>query len=45
MPRGDKSAYTAKQQRQAEHIEDGYKKRGVDEDPARCGPCEASLIS
>ncbi|HEY1685097.1 MAG TPA: hypothetical protein VGG19_10065 [Tepidisphaeraceae bacterium] len=29
MPRGDKSAYTAKQQRQAEHIEEGYEKRGV----------------
>jgi hypothetical protein len=28
MPRGDKSAYTAKQKRQAEHIEAGYKKRG-----------------
>jgi plasmid stabilization system protein ParE len=29
MPRGDKSAYSSKQKRQAEHIEDGYKKRGV----------------
>jgi plasmid stabilization system protein ParE len=29
MPRGDKSAYTNKQKRQAEHIADGYKKRGV----------------
>ncbi len=29
MPRGDKSAYTAKQKRQAEHIEEGYEKRGV----------------
>lgn len=29
MPRGDKSAYTDKQKRQAEHIEDGYEKRGV----------------
>lgn len=29
MPRGDKSAYTAKQQRQAEHIEEGYEKKGV----------------
>ena len=28
MPRGDKSAYTAKQKRQAEHIEEGYEKRG-----------------
>ena len=24
MPRGDKSAYTEKQKRQAEHIEEGY---------------------
>ncbi|MGC4005855.1 MAG: hypothetical protein QM811_23140 [Pirellulales bacterium] len=29
MPRGDKSAYTDKQKRQAEHIEVGYEKRGV----------------
>jgi hypothetical protein len=29
MPRGDKSSYTDKQKRQAEHIEDGYEKRGV----------------
>jgi hypothetical protein len=29
MPRGDKSAYSGKQQRQAEHIEEGYKHRGV----------------
>jgi hypothetical protein len=29
MPRGDKSAYTTKQKRQAEHIEEGYTKRGV----------------
>jgi plasmid stabilization system protein ParE len=29
MPRGDKSAYTDKQKRQAEHIEEGYEKRGL----------------
>ena len=29
MPRGDKSSYTSKQKRQAEHIESGYKRRGV----------------
>jgi plasmid stabilization system protein ParE len=29
MPRGDKSSYTTKQKRQAEHIEEGYEKRGV----------------
>ena len=31
MPQGDKSAYTDKQKRQAEHIEEGYEKRGVPE--------------
>jgi len=34
MPRGDKSAYTGKQKRQAEHIEEGYEQRGVPEDEA-----------
>ncbi len=29
MPRGDKSSYTTKQKRKAEHIEEGYEKRGV----------------
>ena len=29
MPRGDKSSYTDKQKRQAEHIEEGYERRGV----------------
>lgn len=29
MPRGDKSSYTDKQKRQAEHIEEGYEQRGV----------------
>jgi len=29
MPRGDKSAYSDKQKRKAEHIEEGYEKRGV----------------
>jgi len=29
MPRGDKSSYTSKQKRQAEHIEEGYEHRGV----------------
>lgn len=29
MPRGDKSAYTAKQKRKARHIEEGYERRGV----------------
>jgi plasmid stabilization system protein ParE len=34
MPRGDKSSYTDKQKRQAEHIEEGYESRGVPEDEA-----------
>lgn len=34
MPRGDKSAYTDKQKRQAEHIEKGYEQRGVAEGEA-----------
>ncbi len=34
MPRGDKSKYTGKQKRQAEHIEEGYKSRGLGEDEA-----------
>jgi plasmid stabilization system protein ParE len=29
MPRGDKSSYTAKQKRRAEHIEEGYERRGL----------------
>ena len=29
MPRGDKSKYTDKQKRQAEHIEEGYEQRGT----------------
>ena len=31
MPQGDKSKYTEKQKRQAEHIENSYEKRGVSE--------------
>src|ERR671934_372106 len=34
MPRGDKSSYTDKQKRKAEHIEEGYEKRGVSEKEA-----------
>ena len=34
MPRGDKSAYTDKQKRKAEHIEEGYEHRGVPHDEA-----------
>lgn len=32
MPRGDKSKYTDKQKRKAEHIEEGYRKKGLSED-------------
>ena len=34
MPRGDKSKYTKKEKRQAEHIEEGYEKRGTPKDEA-----------
>ncbi|PZT96197.1 MAG: plasmid stabilization protein [Brevundimonas sp.] len=34
MPRGDKSAYTDKQERKADHIAEGYEKRGVSEKEA-----------
>jgi hypothetical protein len=35
MPKGDKSAYTDKQKRQAQHIEEGYEKKGVPEEEAK----------
>jgi plasmid stabilization system protein ParE len=34
MPRGDKSSYTDKQKRNAEHIEKSYEDRGVSRDEA-----------
>jgi plasmid stabilization system protein ParE len=34
MPRGDKSKYTDKQERMAEHIEEGYEKKGLSEKEA-----------
>ncbi|MGQ0601915.1 MAG: plasmid stabilization protein [Anaerolineales bacterium] len=34
MPRGDKSKYTNKQKRQAEHIEESYKEQGASEEKA-----------
>jgi plasmid stabilization system protein ParE len=34
MSQGDKSKYTDKQQRQAEHIEESYEKKGVPEEEA-----------
>jgi plasmid stabilization system protein ParE len=35
VPRGDKSAYTDKQKRQAEHIEEGYEDRGLSQEEAQ----------
>jgi plasmid stabilization system protein ParE len=34
MSRGDKSAYTEKQKRKAEHIEESYESRGLSEKEA-----------
>jgi plasmid stabilization system protein ParE len=34
MPQGDKSAYTDKQKRKAEHIEESYEERGVSHEEA-----------
>ena len=34
MPQGDKSAYTDKQKRKAQHIEESYESRGVSEGEA-----------
>ncbi len=34
MPQGDKSKYTDKQERKADHIADGYEKKGVSEKEA-----------
>ncbi|TCS12604.1 plasmid stabilization protein [Caulobacter sp. BK020] len=34
MPQGDKSKYTDKQERKADHIAEGYEKRGVSEKEA-----------
>lgn len=35
MARGDKSKYTDKQKRKAEHIAESYEERGVDKDEAK----------
>ena len=35
MPRGDKSSYTSKQKRKAEHIAEGYEDRGVSKKEAK----------
>ncbi len=38
MPRGDKSAYTEKQKRQAEHIEESERDRGAVKAPPSALP-------
>jgi plasmid stabilization system protein ParE len=35
MPQGDKSSYSSKQKRKAEHIEEGYEKRGTSKKEAQ----------
>jgi plasmid stabilization system protein ParE len=35
MPQGDKSSYTDKQKRQADHIETGYEQKGLSKDTAK----------
>ena len=35
MPKGDKSKYTDKQKRQAEHVAEGYEDRGVKKKEAK----------
>ena len=34
MPQGDKSSYTDKQKRKAEHIEESYEERGISKEEA-----------
>ena len=46
MPRGDKSSYTNKQKRMAEHIEEGYEDRGTPrKEAARQLGCAETTIS
>lgn len=46
MPQGDKSSYTDKQKRQAEHIEEGYEHRGLsDKEAARRAWATVNKIS
>lgn len=35
MPQGDKSKYTSKQKRQAEHIAEGYEDKGVSKEESK----------
>jgi hypothetical protein len=41
MPRGDKSKYTEKQKRKAEHIAEGYEDRGVSKKESRASSKKA----
>jgi len=43
MPRGDKGAYTDKQRRKAQHIEEGYEERGVPKDEAEARAAWATV--
>ncbi len=45
MPQGDKSSYTDKQKRKAEHIEEGYEKRGVSKKKPRAALGQRSTRS
>ena len=46
MPRGDKSKYTDKQRRKADHIAEGYEERGLSEEEADAqGPGRPSTRS
>ena len=45
MPRGDKSKYTDKQKREAQHIEESYEKRGVPAEEAMGAPGRRSINS
>jgi hypothetical protein len=38
MPRGDKSKYTDKQERMEDHIEKGYRDKGVGKEEASAAP-------
>lgn len=42
MPRDDKSGYTDKQKRRAEHIEESYEKRGTPKRKLKAGPGQLS---
>ena len=45
MPRGDKSKYTDKQKRKAEHIAASYEDRGVPEEEAEARAWATTVLS